>query len=65
MKNVWLADPLVWGHGPCMFFEVFLDRPAVFRRLSGKLDDLRGQAGEDRITISSDFIAALAYVLGR
>jgi predicted DsbA family dithiol-disulfide isomerase len=51
MKNGWRADPLVWGHGPRVF-EVFLEPTCPFSvKTFGKLDDLLGQAGEDRITI--------------
>ena len=51
MKNMWHADPLVWGHGPRVF-EVFLEPTCPFSvKAFGKLDDLLGQAGEDRITI--------------
>src|SRR6201993_4674905 len=51
MTNLWRADPLVWGNGP-RTFEVFLEPTCPFSvRAFGKLDDLLGQAGEDRITI--------------
>src|SRR3981189_232728 len=51
MKNVWRADPLVWGHGP-RIFEVFLEPTCPFSvKAFGKLDDLLAQAGEDRIAI--------------
>ena len=51
MANSWRADPLEWGNGPCSF-EVFLEPTCPFSvRTFGKLDDLLGQAGEDRITI--------------
>src|ERR1700692_3375580 len=51
MKNGWRADPLVWGHG-LRVFEVFLEPTCPFSvRAFGKLDDLLGQAGEDRITV--------------
>jgi hypothetical protein len=51
MKNTWRADPLVWGHGPRVF-EVFLEPTCPFSvKAFGKLDDLLGQAGEDKITI--------------
>ena len=47
----WRADPLVWGHGP-RAFEAFLEPTCPFSvRAFGKLDDLLGLAGEDRITI--------------
>jgi hypothetical protein len=47
----WRADPLVWGHGPRVF-EAFLEPTCPFSvRAFGKLDDLLGLAGEDRITI--------------
>src|SRR4051794_41923351 len=51
MTNTWRADPLVWGNGPRVL-EVFLEPTCPFSvRAFGKLDDLLGQAGEDRITI--------------
>jgi hypothetical protein len=47
----WRADPLVWGHGPRVF-EAFLEPTCPFSvRAFGRLDDLLGLAGEDRITI--------------
>ena len=49
--TMWRADPLVWGHGPCVF-EPFLEPTCPFSvKAFGKLDDLLAQAGEDRITI--------------
>jgi hypothetical protein len=51
MKKTWRADPLVWGHGPRVF-EMFLEPTCPFSvKAFGKLDDLLGQAGEDRITV--------------
>lgn len=51
MTNAWRADPLVWGHGPTVF-EVFLEPTCPFSgKAFGKLDDLLGEAGEDRITV--------------
>ena len=51
MKNMWRADPLVWGHGPRVF-EVFLEPTCPFSvKAFGKLDDLLALAGEDRITV--------------
>jgi hypothetical protein len=51
MTNTWRADPLVWGNGPRVL-EVFLEPTCPFSvRAFGKLDDLLGQAGEDRITL--------------
>ena len=52
MKQIaWRAAPLVWGHGPRVF-EAFLEPTCPFSvRAFGKLDDLLGLAGEDRITI--------------
>jgi hypothetical protein len=51
MTSVWRADPLFWGHGPCVF-EVFLEPTCPFSvKVFGKLDGLLDQAGEDRITI--------------
>ena len=50
-QTAWRADPLVWGHGPRVF-ELFLEPTCPFSgRAFGKLDDLLGQAGEDRITV--------------
>jgi hypothetical protein len=50
-KNMWRADPLVWGRGP-RAFEVFLEPTCPFSvKAFGKLDELLGQAGEDHITI--------------
>ena len=51
MKKGWRADPLVWGEGPRVL-EVFLEPTCPFSvKAFGKLDDLLGLAGEDRITI--------------
>ena len=51
MKNMWRADPLVWGHGPRVF-EVFLEPTCPFSvNAFGKLDDLLALMGEDRITV--------------
>ena len=51
MKNIWRADPLVWGHGPRVF-EVFLEPTCPFSvKAFAKLDDLLGQAGDDQITV--------------
>lgn len=51
MANAWRADPLVWGRGP-RIFEVFLEPTCPHScRAFGKLDDLLGQVGEDRVTI--------------
>lgn len=51
MKNVWRADALVWGHAPRVF-AVLLEPTCSFSvKAFGKIDDLLGQAGEDRITI--------------
>jgi hypothetical protein len=50
-QTAWHADPLVWGHGPHVF-EAFLEPTCPFSvRAFGKLDDLRAQAGDDRITV--------------
>ena len=50
-QHTWRADPLAWGHGPRVF-EVFLEPTCPFSvRAFGKLDDLLGQAGDDRITV--------------
>jgi hypothetical protein len=50
-QHTWRADPLVWGHGPRVF-EVFLEPTCPFSvRAFGKLDDLLGQAGDDRVTV--------------
>jgi len=49
--TIWRADPLVWGHGPCVF-EMFLEPTCPFSvKAFGKLDELLAQAGGDRITI--------------
>jgi hypothetical protein len=72
MKSEWSADPLVWGHGPTVF-EMFLEPTCPFSvKAFGKLDDLLGQAGEDRITVklshhrqAAPSFAAVAHVLGR
>jgi hypothetical protein len=51
MQSAWRADPLEWGHGPRVL-EVFLEPTCPFSvRAFGKLDELLGQAGEDRITV--------------
>ena len=51
MTTAWRADPLEWGRGPRVF-EVFLEPTCPHSvRAFGKLDDLLGQAGEDRITV--------------
>ena len=51
MPNSWRADPLVWGTGPRVL-EMFLEPTCPFSvKAFGKLDDLLGQAGEDRITV--------------
>ena len=51
MKNEWRADPLVWGQGPCVL-EMFLEPTCPFSiKAFGKLDDLLGQAGADRISV--------------
>ncbi len=51
MTTAWRADPLVWGRGPRVF-EVFLEPTCPFSvKAFGKLDDLLGQAGEDRVTV--------------
>jgi hypothetical protein len=51
MTTAWRADPLVWGQGPRVF-EAFLEPTCPFSvKTFGKLDDLLGQAGEDRIAI--------------
>jgi len=51
MKNIWRADPLVWGNGPRVL-EMFLEPTCPFSvKALGKLDDLLGEAGEDRITV--------------
>src|SRR3954467_12816234 len=51
MTNTWRADQLAWGNGP-RGLGVFLEPTCPFSvRAFGKLDDLLGQAGEDRITV--------------
>jgi hypothetical protein len=53
MKNTWRADPLVWGHGPCVF-EMFLEPTCPFSvKAFGKLDDLLGQAGTVKLRLQS------------
>ena len=50
-QKTWRADPLAWGHGPCVF-EVFLEPTCPFSvRAFAKLDDLLAQAGDNHITI--------------
>ena len=50
-QPAWHADPLVWGHGPRVF-EMFLEPTCPYSvRALGKLNDLLGLAGEDRITV--------------
>src|SRR5580704_8145691 len=47
----WKAEPLTWGRGSRVF-EMFLEPTCPFSvKALGKLDDLLGQAGEDRITV--------------
>jgi hypothetical protein len=51
MNHKWRADPLVWGHGPCVF-EAFLEPTCPFSvKAFGKLDELLAQAGANHITI--------------
>jgi hypothetical protein len=51
MTSTWRADPLTWGHGPRVF-ELFLEPTCPFSvRAFGKLDDLRAQVGDDRVTV--------------
>ena len=51
MKQAWRADPLVWGHGP-RIFEMFLEPTCPFSaKALGKLDDVLGEAGEDRVAV--------------
>ena len=51
MTNSWRADPLEWGNGP-RIFEVFLEPTFPFSvRAFSKLDDLLGQAEEERVAI--------------
>jgi hypothetical protein len=55
MTTHWRADPLVWGHGPCVF-EMFLEPTCPFSvKAFAKLDELLSQAGEDRITVKIRF----------
>src|ERR1700720_3817124 len=50
-QTTWRADPLVWGHGPRVL-EMFLEPTCPYSvKAFGKLDDLLGEAGEDRITV--------------
>src|SRR3979490_2787720 len=51
MTNTWRADPLVWGNGPRVLGGVLAPTCPFSVRAFGKLGDLLGQAGEDRITI--------------
>lgn len=47
----WHADPLTWGTGP-RIFEAFLEPTCPYSvKTFNKLDELRSQAGEDRITV--------------
>ncbi|MBY5737087.1 DsbA family protein [Rhizobium leguminosarum] len=47
----WQADPLTWGNGP-RIFEVFLEPTCPYSvKTFKKLDDLLGQAGEDKIIV--------------
>ena len=51
MPNSWRADPLVWGNAPRVL-EMFLEPTCPFSvKAFGKLDDLLGQAGQNRITV--------------
>lgn len=51
IQPAWRADPLVWGHGPCVF-EAFLEPTCPFSvRAFGKLDALLEAAGAHRITV--------------
>ena len=51
MTTIWRADPLVWGHGPCVF-ELFLEPTCPFSvKAFAKLDALLAEAGEDRVTV--------------
>jgi predicted DsbA family dithiol-disulfide isomerase len=50
-ETAWVADPLVWGHGPRVF-EVFLEPTCPYSvRTFNKLDQLLAEAGEDRMTL--------------
>jgi hypothetical protein len=50
-QRTWRAEPLAWGHGPRVF-ELFLEPTCPFSvRAFGKLDHLRTQVGDDRVTV--------------
>jgi hypothetical protein len=47
----WRVDPLVWGHGPRVF-EAFLEPTCPYSgRAFNKLDQVLGEAGEERVTL--------------
>jgi hypothetical protein len=47
----WRVDPLVWGHGRRVF-EAFLEPTCPYSgRSFNKLDQVLGEAGEDRVTL--------------
>lgn len=51
------AEPLVWGRGP-RILEMFLEPTCPFSaKAFGKIDDLIGLAGEDRITVKVRFVS--------
>src|SRR5271169_2997315 len=66
MKNMWRADPLVWGHGPRVF-EVFLEPTCPFSvNAFGKLDDPARPSGRGpHYRQAPPSVAALAHVLER
>jgi hypothetical protein len=50
-ETQWRADPLTWGHGSDLF-EVFLEPTCPYSAIAfSKLDQLLGEAGEERITL--------------
>jgi hypothetical protein len=59
MKNVWRADPLVWGHGP-RIFEMFLEPTCPFSVTAfGKLDGCSPKRARTTSPSSSAFSRSL------
>ena len=59
MKNMWRADPLVWGHGHRVF-EVFLEPTCPFSvKAFGKLDELLALGARTASPSSSAFSRSL------
>lgn len=51
LRKTSVAEPLVWGQGPCVL-EVFLEPTCPFSaKAFAKLDPLLSRAGEDRLTV--------------